>query len=100
MLGSTLEGEGGIRVIVRALSSDPKLWTAYKKSLDLNERLTNPIAGDGARSLLDLSQGNFDRLRQNEPLKVRSGFTPCYPGCHGFNAGETGAYAPPSFGPV
>ena len=35
-------------MIVRALRSDPKLWTAYKKSLDLNERLTNPIAGDGA----------------------------------------------------
>ena len=64
LLGSTLEGEGGIRVIVRALSSDPKLWTAYKKSLELNERLTNPIAGDGARSLHDLSQGNFDGLPQ------------------------------------
>ena len=60
-------------MIVRALSSDPELWTAYKKSLDLNERLTNPIAGDGARSLLDLSPGDFDRLRQNEPLKVEVG---------------------------
>jgi hypothetical protein len=66
LLGSTLEGEGGIRVIVRALSSDPELWTAYKKSLDLNERLTNPIAGDGARSLLDLSQGNFDGLLRQQ----------------------------------
>ena len=66
LLGSPMEGQNGILAVFRSLSSDPRLLAAYKKSLDLNERLTNPIARDGTQSLLALSQGNPDRLIRQE----------------------------------
>jgi hypothetical protein len=66
LLGSPLQGQDGILAIFRALSSDLRLWTAYKKSLELNERLTNPTGGDGMRSLLGLAQSNLDRLLRQQ----------------------------------
>lgn len=58
MLQSDLKSGPGIETIVRALSADEAMLTSYRASLELAERLTNPLAKDDLRSLLDAAKAS------------------------------------------